>query len=74
MDASRIELHTTAVASAGEAMCARPSPARPTTAAAAGVRVLAISHTLLPTGVGNGFGRVAKEGDKTIPVGSLQFF
>ena len=29
-------------------------------AAAAGVRVLAISHTLLPTGVGNGFGRVAK--------------
>ena len=56
----------------GEAMCAaRPSPARlcaqpvagearPTAAAAAGVRVLAISHTLLPTGVGNGFGRVAK--------------
>ena len=40
----------------GEAMCA----ARPSPAAAAGVRVLAISHTLLPTGVGNGFGRVAK--------------
>ena len=92
MDASRIELHTTAVASArrghvraarrrrgrrplnpsgrGEADGGRPLPL----AAAAGVRVLAISHTLLPTGVGNGFGRVAKEGDKTIPVGSLQFF
>ena len=66
MDASRIELHTTAVASAGEAMCAalageaRPTAAAATLAAAAGVRVLAISHTLLPTGVGNGFGRVAK--------------
>ena len=65
MDASRIELHTTAVASAGEAMCAAlAGEARPTAAArvaaAAGVRVLAISHTLLPTGVGNGFGRVAK--------------
>ena len=79
MDASRIELHTTAVASAGEAMCAAlAGEARPTAAAAAatlaaaaGVRVLAISHTLLPTGVGNGR---AKEGDKTIPVGSLQFF
>ena len=80
MDASRIELHTTAVASArrghvraarrrrgrrrpsatpsgrGEADGGRPLPL----AAAAGVRVLAISHTLLPTGVGNGFGRVAK--------------
>ena len=65
MDASRIELHTTAVASAGEAMCAARRrrgrrPAAATLAAAAGVRVLAISHTLLPTGVGNGFGRVAK--------------
>ena len=67
MDASRIELHTTAVASArrghvrarpvaGEADGGHPLPL----AAAAGVRVLAISHTLLPTGVGNGFGRVAK--------------
>ena len=40
----------------GEADGGRPLPL----AAAAGVRVLAISHTLLPTGVGNGFGRVAK--------------
>ena len=48
---------------AGEAgLYARPvaGEARPSPAAAAGVRVLAISHTLLPTGVGNGFGRVAK--------------
>ena len=40
---------------------ARPTAGSPLPlAAAAGVRVLAISHTLLPTGVGNGFGRVAK--------------
>ena len=66
MDASRIELHTTAVASArrGHVRAARRRRGRRRRplplAAAAGVRVLAISHTLLPTGVGNGFGRVAK--------------
>ena len=70
MDASRIELHTTAVASAGEAMCAAlAGEARPTAAArvaaAAGVRVLAISHTLLPTGVGNGRAKGRRQNDSS---------